>query len=61
MHASKMLVIIISSDILGMTYKNKFHVQVTDVVSTIQIGAYLAFNQKTLDQYIALDKQGNSK
>ena len=56
-----MLVITISSDILGMTYKNKFHVQVADVEITIQIGAYLVFNQKTLNQHIAFDKQGNKK
>jgi hypothetical protein len=43
-----------------MTYKNKFQVQVADVVSTNQISAYLAFNQKTHDQNFAPDKQGNS-
>jgi hypothetical protein len=57
-----MLVIIISSDILGMKCKNTLHVQVADVVSTIQIGAYvyLAFNQKTLGQHFAPDKHRNS-
>jgi hypothetical protein len=48
-----------SSDILGVTYRNKLHV--ANVVSTIQIGAYLAFNPKTLGQHVALDKQENSK
>jgi hypothetical protein len=46
-----MLVIIISSDILGITYKNKFRVQVADV-STIQICAFPALNQKSLGQHI---------
>jgi len=55
-----MLVINISNDILVITYKNKLHVQVSDVVSKIQIGAYLAFIQKPLGQHVTLGKQGSS-
>ena len=56
-----MLVIFISSDILGITYKNKLHFKVTGAVSAIQIVAYISFNPKTLDQHVTLDKQGNNK